>query len=125
MSLVCEISREHSGELIREDEGQDIATAPVPIVKGRTIAYVEGVEYLKATGFIIVACCHEIGSYLIQLRRRLANKMAMLSSWRTQWEKLKDFDRRAVQYLCMHDPRIDEKSYLMVVIKLVNIYHLK
>ena len=72
-----------------------------------------------------MACCHEIGSYLIQLRRRLANKMAMLSSWRTQWEKLKDFDRRAVQYLCMHDPRIDEKSYLMVVIKLVNIYHLK
>ena len=93
MSLVCESSREHSGEQVRDEEGLNLASAAVPIVKGRTIVYVEGAEYLKATGFVIVACCNEIGSYLIELRWRLAGRMSTLSCWRTQWEGMKDFDR--------------------------------
>ena len=70
MCVFCDRNDEFGVVTQRYEEGEGVESALIPIEKGRSVVYLEGSKHLKATGHLLVACCYEMGSYLIEMRRR-------------------------------------------------------
>ena len=70
MCVFCDKSKEFGVVIRNDEEGEGVQAAPIPIERGRSVVYLEGSKHLKATGHLLVACCYDIGSYLIEMRRR-------------------------------------------------------
>ena len=70
MCVMCDKSNEFGMVIHNNEEGEGVLPAAIPIERGRSVVYLEGSKHLKAIGHLLVACCYEIGSYLIEMRRR-------------------------------------------------------
>ena len=70
MCVFCDKSKEFGVAIRSDEEGEGAKTAPIPIERGKSEVYLEGSKHLKATEHLLVACCYDIGSYLIEMRRR-------------------------------------------------------
>jgi hypothetical protein len=89
--------------------------AAIPINKGRSVTYLEGLSNLVVTGYTLVACCHRVGSFLIDLRRKHGWAYTTISSWKTMWRQLKLGDRTAIENLCSIDKKIDKQEDLVTI----------
>jgi hypothetical protein len=70
---------------------------------------------LVVTGFTLVACCHNVGSFLISLRRKYGWNYTTVGSWMTMWSRLKLGDRAAIENLCSIDKKLDRQEDLLTV----------
>ncbi len=100
MCVMCDKSNEFGVVIHRDEEGEGVELAPIPIEKGRSVVYLEGAKHLKATGHLLVACCYEMGSYLIEMRRKQPANRITDGEWRTTWDSLKKCHGRAIRNMC-------------------------
>ena len=107
MCVMCDKSNEFGMVIRNNEEGEGVLPAAIPIERGRSVVYHEGSKHLKATGHLLVACCYEIGSYLIEMRRRQPANRITDGEWRTTWDKLKKCNGRAVGNMCNPQPKYD------------------
>jgi hypothetical protein len=70
MCVMCNMSNEFVKTPSMNDEGENFLAKLVPKERRKTIVYLEGSKLLKVTGQLIQACCHEICSFIIEMRRR-------------------------------------------------------
>jgi hypothetical protein len=69
MSVVMDSSVEHDRVFIGGEAADGLPLAVTPFARGRSIVYQMRIKKLVVTGHVLVACCYEIGSFLVKLRR--------------------------------------------------------
>jgi hypothetical protein len=115
MNVIMDQSCEHDGIYFGGEAGDGLELAAVPIVKGRSVTYLEGLSNLVVTGFTLIACCHNVGSFLIGLRRKYGWNYTTIGSWMTMWSRLKLGDRIAIENLCSIEKKLDRQEDLLTI----------
>ncbi len=105
--VMCDKSNEFGVAIRNNEEGEGVQSAPIPIERSRSVVYLEESMHLKAIENLLVACCYEIGSYLIEIRRRQLENRITDGEWRTTWDDLKKCNGRAIKNMCNPQPMRD------------------
>ena len=69
----------------------DTPEQDIPIPNGKIVLYAHGIKRPVFTDFVLVACCHRIGSHFIKVRRRYID-LATNDLFRMRWDELKGYD---------------------------------
>jgi hypothetical protein len=48
----------------------DIDVAPIPFNRAKVVMYAEGISKPVITDYVIVACCHRMGAFMVKARRK-------------------------------------------------------
>ena len=125
MCVFCDMSKEFGVAIRSDEEGEGVQTAPIPTERGKTVVYQEGSKHLKATEHLLVACCYDIGSYLIRMRRRIPAKRITDDEWRTLWEDLKKCGGKMLRNMCNPQPKVERNREVTAVYYNCISYHKK
>jgi hypothetical protein len=115
MNVIMDQSCEHDGIYFGGEAGDGLPLARIPTERGRSVTYLEGLSVMVVTGYTLVACCHQVGSFLIDLRRKHGWPLATNGSWKTMWKLLKLGDRAAIENLCSLEKKLDRYEDLATV----------
>ena len=72
-----DVSEAHEGQTLGHEVAVGVDEQDVPFKGGKIIMYVKNLPQPVMTDFLLIACCHRIGTYLTNTRR-------MRSNWATR-----------------------------------------
>jgi len=67
--------------------------------------YVKSLPLPVMTSFLLIACCHRVGTYLTKIRRERFN-WATRDVFQVWWDKLEKYNGPAVSQIC--DPQLSD-----------------
>jgi hypothetical protein len=59
----------HDGRTLGPEQAVGLEPQAVPFKGAKIIMYVKGLPQPVTTDFLLIACCHRVGSYLVRKRR--------------------------------------------------------
>ena len=92
-------SEVHEGQTLGHEVAVGVDDQDVPIKGGKIIMYVKNLPQPVMTDFLLIACCHRIGTYLTNTRRMRSN-WATRDVFQVWWEELEKYDGLAVRTIC-------------------------
>jgi hypothetical protein len=87
MGVLMDVSSDNSGVETGKEVAVYLPAAEKTFTKTRIITYSPGISKPIFTDHVLVACCHRIGTYMLNARRHCLNKLT-LDRYRTKWGEL-------------------------------------
>ena len=84
MGVLMDVSSSNSGVEVGKEVAVYLPAEEKTFNKTRIISYSPGISKPIFTEYVLVACCHRIGSYMLNARRHCLNKLTM-DRYRTNW----------------------------------------
>ena len=84
MGVLMDVSSSNSGVEVGKEVAVYLPAAEKTFNRTRIITYSPGLSKPIFTEYVLVACCHRIGSYMLNARRHCLNKLTM-DRYRTNW----------------------------------------
>ena len=84
MGVLMDVSSSNSGVEVGKEVAVYLPAEEKTFNKTRIITYSPGISKPIFTEYVLVACCHRIGSYMLNARRHCLNKLTM-DRYRTNW----------------------------------------
>ena len=63
-------SESHNEVEFPKEQALDTDIAPVPFNRAKVIMYAKEISKPVITDYVIVACCHRIGAFMVKARRK-------------------------------------------------------
>jgi hypothetical protein len=94
-----DVSQHHSGWQRGKEVADKVPPGDIPDVRCRTVMYSRNIKRVISTDYVVVACCLNVGSFLVQLRRDKANELS-LHRYSMNWGQITSYDGKCVWNLC-------------------------
>jgi hypothetical protein len=99
VGLVMDVSQHHSGWQRGKEVADKVPPGDIPNVRCRTVMYSRNIKRAISTDYVVVACCVNVGSFLVQLRREKANELSQ-HRYSMNWGQITSYDGKCVWNLC-------------------------
>jgi hypothetical protein len=122
MNAFMDQSECHDGVEYPKEEALGIDTASVPFERAKTVMYAVGIIKPVVTDYVVVACCHRIGAFMVQARRKHI-EWKTKNLFRVTWDSIPAnewrLDMKMVGRLCEPnkvEESIDELRFFRVIL---------